>query len=81
MNYQMTMKLPNGEDVAIRPSEEFNVELNEAFFGVPVRPIPPSGSITVEFNYPKTAQRILHDRQKETGRPARVYIPEPLPWE
>ena len=77
--YMMT---PTGEAVAIKRREEFNVELTETFFGVPVSPIPPSsGSITVEFNYPKTAQRILHDRQRATGRPARVYIPEPLPWE
>ena len=76
--YMMT---PTGEAVAIKRSEEFNVELTETFFGVPVRPIPHSGSITVEFNYPKTAQRILHDRQRETGKPARVYIPEPMPWE
>ena len=75
----LTMLTPNGETVSIKKNEYFHVEVNGPFDGIPSQNI--SGSITFKFPVQKSAQRILHDRQRETGRPARVYIPEPLPWE
>lgn len=76
---KLEITTPDGKKVRICKNCEFKIP--DEFFGKTLTKRDISGSITVEWPYHKTAQRLMYEHQLRTGRPQKVRISEPLPWE
>lgn len=78
-NYEVKLITPSGEAVPIKEVTEF--KLPEDYQCEQIKHGNIQGSFTFEMPYKKTSQRKMYEHQQRTGRPQRVLIAEPMPWE
>lgn len=76
---EIKMTTPDGKEVKICRNCDFKIP--DEFHGVALTKENISGSFTFEWPYHKTAQRLMYEHQLRTGRPQKVRISEPMPWE
>lgn len=77
--YKTMLITPEGETIEIKKCTAFKLPKDYQCEPIERRDI--QGSFTFDMPIQKSYQRKMYEHQQLTGRPQRVLIAKPLPWE